>query len=153
VRAIDLVNRKLSLAFRHVLWASLLVCSCSLSQERECRRFVVRMNERLTELDRLVAEGTSTSQAASAKMRRIGDRYAELAREVESARFAEPEMRRLRDEYRTMLLEVSRLAVHTSLALERNDVAEAARAQAAFSEVVTREDALVAKINERCRAK
>ncbi len=139
------------LPFRFILAASLVLCSCSLSQERECRRFVVRMNERLTEIDRLVAEGTSTSQAASAKMRRIAERYADLAREVNRARFSEPEMRRLRDEYRTMLLEVSRLALQTAEALERNDAAEAARAEAAFSEVVRREDRLVASINQRCR--
>lgn len=131
--------------------ASLLLWSgCARRQNDECRAFVLAVNHHLAEIELAAEKDAGARTPTPDNMRRLAKLYQNLAEATQSLNIGTGELGKLRNDYRFMVLDAATLASSIAASLDAKDLETALKTHERFGEVVSREDALVARVNALC---
>ena len=125
---------------------------CRKQAPNECRAFVQAVNQHLAEIERVTDPDAGSQPPTPATMRRLATLYRDLAEKIAALTIESAELRQLSDKYRSMVLDAAKLAGSIADSIEAKDIPAAMKTHQQFSEVVSREDALVGGVNAFCRA-
>lgn len=124
---------------------------CRNHENNECRAFVQAVNFHLGEIERVTDQDAGIQTPTPATMRRLASLYRDLAEKIGALSIHSTELRALSEKYRAMVLDAAKLANSIADSIEAKDIAAAMKTHQQFSEVVSREDALVGGVNALCR--
>jgi uncharacterized protein YgbK (DUF1537 family) len=126
--------------------------ACRDKRDEECRRFVVAVNGKLDDIDRITSHRDPSLNVTSAEMRHLAELYDALAKKTAAGQVSTSELDKLRNEYNLMVLEAAKHARAVADALDAKDLDAAMKAHAHFGEVVSKEDVLVGQVNALCQS-
>lgn len=147
----DTASRFLGCSTLTCCLALTLLASCGRRQNDECRAFVQAVNLHLAEIEQAAERDAGARTPTPDNMRRLARLYRELAETTQTLRIGTGDLGALRDDYRVMVLDAANLASSIATSLEAKDVQAALKTHERFADVVSREDALVARVNALCR--
>lgn len=116
----------------------------------ECNAFIDKVNGALKQINRYTDTNGVDNATIIRNMKELSRRYEQLASDIAKMHIQTPELKRGTDEYRLMALSAAAAAGHMADAFEKRDVGESKSAEREFQAVVTREHALIARINDTC---
>lgn len=128
-----------------------LLVGCDHRQNDECRAFVQAVNLHLAEIEQAAERDAGARTPTPDNMRRLARLYRDLAETTQTLRIGTGDLGTLRDDYRVMVLDAANLASSIATSLEAKDVQAALKTHERFADVVSREDAVVARVNALCR--
>jgi hypothetical protein len=119
---------------------------------KECNAFIDKVNGSVKEIERLsAAKGEDDAQIAG-NMRKIGELWDTLAKDVGAIDITTPDLKKNATEYQGMCTRAATTARAVATALENKNADQGVAAQKEFDKVVKEEDELVNKINTYCQA-
>jgi hypothetical protein len=132
---------------------SIAAVGCHDYRGEECRAFVISVNSKLDEIDRVTANKDPSHNVSAADMRHLAGLYDALAAKTAETHTNTKELVKLRADYHVMVLEAARLARAVADALDAKDLEAAMKAHERFGEVVSKEDLLVGQVNAFCQTR
>ncbi|MGE5787341.1 MAG: hypothetical protein ACM3ZE_22295 [Myxococcales bacterium] len=124
---------------------------CRKHENNECKAFVQAVNLHLAEIERVTDQDAGNQAPTPTTMRRLASLYRDLAAKIGALSMHSSELRQLSEQYRAMVLDAAKLAGSIADSIEAKDISAAMKTHQQFSEVVSREDALVGSVNALCR--
>lgn len=119
---------------------------------RECNAFIDKVNGALTEINQYTDTTGVDDATVVQHMKKLSQLYDQLAGEIGAMQIRTPDLKKGADEYQSMARSASAAARHMADAFEKKDVGESKSAEQEFKKVVTREHALISRINGTCSA-
>jgi hypothetical protein len=118
----------------------------------ECNTFIDKVNASLKEIEKHTAIKGKDDAETIAEMKKLGELYEALAKDVGGMELSVPELGKLGGEYKQMAERASQATRTLAGAIEAKDQEKAQQAQKDFDQIVKQEDELVSKINSFCQA-
>ncbi len=143
---------------RKTLLLVLLAVSClglgcgKFRKTKECNAFIDKVNSSVSEIERLSASKGEDEQQAIDNMKKIGDLWDALAKDVSAIDITTPDLKKHATEYQGMCTRAATTARQVATALESKNADQGDKAQKEFDRIVKEEDELVNKINGYCQA-
>lgn len=136
-----------------VVSAALLLPGCGkLKKTKECNAFIEKVNTAIKEIEQNSAsKGGDDAQVISA-MKKLGDLYDALAKDVGALDLSTPELKAHATNYKEMCTKAASTARQVATAIETKNPEQADTAQKEFDKIVKQEDDLVNQINTFCQA-
>jgi hypothetical protein len=133
------------------LFSTTLGCG-KFRKTKECNAFIDKVNGSVKEIERLSAAKGDDDAQAIANMKKIGDLWEALAKDVGAIDITTPELKKSATEYQGMCTRAAATARQVATALESKNADQGDTAQKEFDKIVKEEDELVNKINTYCQA-
>ena len=133
--------------------AALMLTGCGkFKKTKECNAFIEKVNTSIKEIEQNSAsKGGDDAQVISA-MKKLGDLYDQLAKDVGALDVSTPELKAHATNYREMCTKAASTARQVATAIETKNPEQADTAQKEFDRIVKQEDDLVNQINTFCQA-
>jgi DNA-binding transcriptional regulator YbjK len=133
--------------------ATALLIGCHDYRGEECRAFVIAVNSKLEEIDRVTSNYDPSHNVSAEDMRHLAELYESLAKKTQATHLDTKELAQLRAQYHAMVLEAAKLARKVADALDAKDLETAMKAHERFGAVVSKEDILVGQVNAFCQSR
>jgi methyl-accepting chemotaxis protein len=141
---------------RHLAAAGLIALSVSgcgkIKKTSECNTFIDKVNASLKEIEKHTSTKAENEAQTISGMKRLGDLYEQLAKDVGAIEIATPELKKHVGDYQAMAQRASTTSRDVASAVEAKDGDRIDKAQKEFDQIVKQEDELVNKINSYCQA-
>ncbi len=136
-----------------LLLTALLVSGCSkITRTKECGAFIDKVNAALKVIEQHTNTTGKDDARAVADMKKLGELYETLAKDVSALEITTPDLKTHAVEYQGMATKAAAAARQVAEAIEKKDQPKADTARAEFDKIVKQEDELVGKINGLCQA-
>lgn len=134
------------------LWVSVvMLAGCGMiKKKKECGAFVEKVNAAVSEIE--VASKATDGKNAVASMKKLGDLYDQLSKDIGAIGVTTDDLKKQTTEYQEMCTKAAKAARQVAEAIETSDPAKAESAQKEFDGIVKQEETLVSKINTYCQA-
>ncbi len=123
-----------------------------IKKTKECNAFIDKVNTALKEIEQHTNTAGQDDAKAVAEMKKLGELYDQLAKDVGSQEITTTELKAHATEYQSMASKAAATARQVAQAIETQNSDQAESAQKEFDKIVKQEDELVNKINTFCQA-
>ncbi len=136
-----------------VLCAAFAATGCAkMKKTKECNAFIGKVNTALKEIEKHTNTTGQDDAKAIAEMRKLGELYEALAKDVGALELTTDDLKSHATEYQTMANKAASTARQVAQAIETKNAQQADQAKEEFDKIVKQEDELVGKINTLCQA-
>lgn len=133
--------------------AALLVTGCGkFKKTKECNAFIEKVNTAIKEIEQNSASKGGDDAQVISSMKKLGDLYEQLAKDVGALELTTPELKTHATTYKEMCTKAASTARQVATAIETKNPEQADSAQKEFDKIVKQEDDLVNQINGFCQA-
>ncbi|MCC6668863.1 MAG: hypothetical protein IT375_34275 [Polyangiaceae bacterium] len=143
----------LASAFAFAVSAALVLPGCGkFKKTKECNAFIDKVNTAIKEIEQHSGSKGSDDAQVIASMKKLGDLYDQLAKDVTALEVTTPELKSHAANYKEMCTKAASTARQVATAIETKNPEQAETAQKEFDKIVKQEDDLVNQINTFCQA-
>ncbi|MFO0569913.1 MAG: hypothetical protein U0263_29980 [Polyangiaceae bacterium] len=145
--------RKRSVLVALSVSAALLLTGCGkFKKTKECNAFIDKVNASIKEIEQHSASKGGDDAQVISEMKKLGDLYDQLAKDVGALEVSTPELKTHATKYQQMCTKAASTARQVATAIETKNPEQADSAQKEFDKIVKQEDDLVNQINTFCQA-
>lgn len=145
--------RKRSVLVALSVSAALLLTGCGkFKKTKECNAFIDKVNASIKEIEQHSASKGGDDAQVISEMKKLGDLYDQLAKDVGALEVSTPELKTHATNYQQMCTKAASTARQVATAIETKNPEQADSAQKEFDKIVKQEDDLVNQINTFCQA-